>query len=335
MADAVTALLADDGDSTTEAGAETTPTTEAANGNTAAGAGKDGTETGAQAADKGSQSAADDKPGKDADKAADGTGKKADGEKATANWREEDAGENDEYLKLLSRYGSRSGVVKALYDLKQAVAQGKFQRGKPDESDAKAMAEWKKQEGIPDKPEDYKLPDEVTKHLTDADKPVLANFTEFAHAKGARPDVVSIASEWYVQQQAAAMEQQTEADSGHREETEDALRLDWQGEFKGNMTLAKRFLNESPLGVDGWAGLRDATGRLLGSNPEFLKWASDQGRERFGDSVFANPDSEKNHNSEKAEIENILKTDRARYFRDGYDKKYAALLEREEKRAKK
>jgi hypothetical protein len=237
---------------------------------------------------------------------------------------------------MLARYNSRENVAKALFDIKQLVSSGKYQRAKPeDESDAKAMAEWRKQEGIPDKPEDYKLPDEITKNLNDADKPVLDSFTEFAHSKGARPDVVSIGAEWYVQQQTAAIEAQTEADNGHREETEDALRLDWQGEYKGNMNLAKRFLADSPLGAEGWAGLRDESGRMVGSNPAFLKWASDMGREKFGDTVFANPDAEKSHNTEKEEIQNILKTDRQRYYREGWDKKYAALLEKEEKRAKK
>jgi hypothetical protein len=127
--------------------------------------------------------------------------------------RQKVTGGNEEYLKMHSslwfdrgRDQKRSSIPRSDDSL-----QGKYQRGKPeDASDAKAMAEWRKQEGIPDDPTGYKLPDEVTKHLTDADKPVLANFTEFAHSKGARPDVVSIASEWYVQQQAAAIELQTD-----------------------------------------------------------------------------------------------------------------------------
>jgi hypothetical protein len=35
------------------------------------------------------------------------------------------------------------------------------------------------------------------------------------------------------------------------------------------------------------------SGRMIGSNPAFIKWASDMGRDKFGDSVFANPDVEK------------------------------------------
>jgi hypothetical protein len=333
MTDAITTLMADDAG--TETGTETT-TTDADKGSTATDADKGSTETGTQQADKTAQAATSDGTDKAADKTTDVAGKKAEADKAAADWRVEDAAGNEERLKMLARYNSRENVTKALFDLKKELSSGRFQRVKPeDESDAKAMAEWRKQEGIPEKPEDYKLPDEITKNLSDADKPVLASFTEFAHAKGARPDVVSIGTEWYVQQQAAAAAQQTEADNGHREEAEDALRLDWQGEYKGNMNLAKRFLADSPLGADGWAGLRDASGRMVGSNPAFLKWASDMGRDKFGDSVFANPDTEKSHNTEKEEIQNILNTDRPRYYREGLDKKLAALLEKEEKRAAK
>lgn len=252
-----------------------------------------------------------------------------------ADWRQEVTGGNEEFLKTIQRYGSIQGVVKALHDTKTLIAQGKFQRAMPDATDEKAMKEWRKDQGIPEKPEDYKFTDDLTKAFTDDDKPVLSNFTEYAVKEGLPNEAVNKVAKWYVQNQAVAVERQTEADNGHREEAEDALRLDWQGEYKGNMNLAKRFLADSPLGAEGWAGLRDKDGRMVGSRSDFLKWASDQGRERFGDSVFANPDSEKSHNTEKEEIQKILNTDRPRYFREGWDKKLAALLDREEKRAAK
>jgi hypothetical protein len=100
------------------------------------------------------------------------------------------------------------------------------------------------------------------------------------------------------------------------------------------MNLAKRFLADSPLGAEGWAGLRDASGRMIGSNADFLKWAFDMGREKFGDTVFANPDSEKSLNSRKEEIQGILRTDRQRYYREKLDVEYQSILEKEQKRKK-
>jgi len=277
---------------------------------------------------------------KGTDKALDvGTGDKAgtDGKVDTTDtgsddWRVKAARGNEDVLKTLSRYKTLENALEALHNTKQAINRGEFQRAKPDGSDEKAMVAWKKEQGIPDRPEGYVLPEDATKLMTDADKPILANFTEFAHSQGARPDVVEIASRWYVKQAEEAAAQQMETDKGHKETLEDDLRGEWGPEYKANFNLAKRFLEDSPLGAKGWAGLRSDKGVLLGNDPDFMRWAANMGREKFGDSAFASPDSISRHESEKSEIEKILKTDRARYFREGWDKKYAAVLEREAKR---
>lgn len=271
-----------------------------------------------------------------ADKGDGGTGADADGDKAADigadDWRAKYSGGNKDIQKTLSRYNSLENAIKGLHATKQAIASGEFQRAKPDGTDEKALAAWKKEQGIPDKPEGYVLPEDVTKVLTDADKPVLTSWTEFAHSQGARPDVVEIGAKWYVQQMEAAAVQQMETDKGHKETLEDDLRSDWGAEYKSNFNLAKRFLEDSPLGAKGWAGLRSDKGVLLGNDPDFMRWAAEQGREKFGDSAFASPDSISRHESEKTEIENVMKTDIKRYYREGWDKKYAAVLEREEKR---
>jgi hypothetical protein len=249
------------------------------------------------------------------------------------NWREEMAGGDDDVAKAISRYGSPKGVARALREAQVAIRSGQQRLPKPDPKDEKAMAEWRKAEGIPDDPTGYKLPESVQKRLTDDDKPILSSFTEFAHTKGARQDVVDIAAEWYLDMAEAAQAKQLETDKADAESAEDALRKDWSnGEYKGNLTLASRFLEGVPgLGKE-WIGLRAPDGRLLGSIPEFISWAADQGRDRFGDVAFTNSDSERKHTARKEEIEKIIGTDE--YFEKGLDKEYAAILEKELKRKK-
>lgn len=251
------------------------------------------------------------------------------------NWRDLLTGGNEDIAKLINRYGSPANVGKALLEKEKIIRQGPAKIEKPaDAKDEKAMAEWRKAAGIPDTAEGYKLPDAVTKALTDADKPVLAQFTEFAHKKGMTPDAVAGATEWYIESQRAVVEQQAEADLSHKEETDDALRSEWSpAEYKGNFNLAKRFLDESPLGSMGWAGLRGEDGRLLGNNPDFMKWASEQGRNMFGDAVFANSDVASRHENRKKEIEKIRATDFDLYERE-YSKEYLEILETERKRKK-
>lgn len=269
----------------------------------------------------------------------DGTTDTAGDDKPSAlpdNWRELAAGGNDDLLKLLKRYGSVSGVAKALQETQATLRSGKLKRDMPDAKDEKAMAEWRKEQGIPEAPEGYKLPDTITKRLVDEDKPILASFTEFAHTKNLPAGAVEVAAEWYVNMQETAEEARRVADDQASEQAEDALRDAWaRDEFKGNMTLAKRFM-ESAAGIGAsWTEARLPDGRRIGDIPEFVQWASDQGRNHFGDTVFASADSESRHNNRKAEIEGIMKTDIDRYYSEGLDKEYSEITEREQRRARK
>lgn len=251
------------------------------------------------------------------------------------NWRELAAGEDEDALKLLKRYGSLNGVVKALSEAQKTIRAGVKRPEMPDPNDEKAMAAWRKAEGIPDTAEGYKLPEPITKRLIDADKPILANFTEFAHGKNAPPAFVEMASEWYVNMSEQAAEQQKASDATAKEAAEDALRDSWsRDEYKGNLTLAKRFLEGAGGIGDVWTEARLPDGRLLGSIPEFVQWASDMGRTAFGDVVFASTDAESRHAGRRTEIEGIMKTDINRYFKEGLDKEYNEILQRDEKRRK-
>jgi peptidoglycan hydrolase-like protein with peptidoglycan-binding domain len=261
---------------------------------------------------------------------------KTEEDKGTAlpdNWRELAAGDNEDQLKLLKRYGSLNGVVKALQEAQNTIRSGKIKRDMPDPKDEKAMAEWRKEQGIPADPTGYVLPEPVTKRLVDADKPVLSSFTEFAHTKNAPPAFVEMAAEWYVDMSERAAEAQTQADTKASEEAEDALRDAWsRDEYKGNLTLAKRFMSSAGDIGDAWTEARLPDGRRLGDIPGFVQWASDQGRNAFGDVVFSSTDAQERHESRRAEIEKTMQTDIDKYYSEGMDKEYAQILERDSKR---
>lgn len=251
------------------------------------------------------------------------------------DWRERLAAGDEDIAKIINRYGSPRAVAKALKEAKDTIRSGKLKRDMPDPSDEKAMAEWRKEQGIPDDPSGYKLPEEVTKRLSDQDKPLLAKFTEWMHSKGASNAEVARSSEWYVNLAEEMAQKQSESDAEAREATEDALRKDWaHGEYKANITLANRFLESIPGVGSDWTEARLANGQLLGSVPEFVAWASDMGREHFGDATFANSDSEQRHTARKTEIESLMKENIDKYYETGADKEYAEILEREAKRRK-
>lgn len=251
------------------------------------------------------------------------------------DWRERLAGDDEAFLRQLKRYSSPQSFAKGFKEREGLIRSGKLKRDMPDPSDEKAVAEWRKEQGIPDDPSGYVLPDEIKTRLTDADKPVLANFTEFAHKKGAPPAFVEMAAEWYTAMGEQAAAQQIEVDTSARSSAEEALRQEWpRGEYKANLTLASRYVESIPGVGKEWTEYRGPDGRRLGDNPEFIIAMADRGRETFGDSVFASPDAESRHNSRKAEIEAVLTTDRNKYYEDGLDKEYQRIIEAETKRRK-
>lgn len=251
------------------------------------------------------------------------------------NWRELAAGNDEDMLKLLKRYGSMQGVTKALKEAQATIRSGKLKRDMPDPKDEKAMAEWRKEQGIPDDPTGYKLPDSVTSRMVDADKPLLSSFTEIAHAKNLPPAAVEVAAEWYVDMMEQSEAARKEADEAAATQCDDDLRGVWsRDEYKGNKVLAKRFIESVPEIGDALTEARLPDGRRLGDIAGFVQWASDKGRQEFGDTVFASADSEARHNSRKAEIEGIMKTDIDRYHAEGLDKEYVAILDKEAKRRK-
>lgn len=250
------------------------------------------------------------------------------------DWRERMANGDEAMLKVLKRYSSPTTFAKGWKEREDLIRSGKLKAAKPDGTDEKALAEWRKENGVPDDPTGYTIPDTVKEVLVDADKPLVAAWFEDAHAAGMPQEMAAKGIEWYGKIIGQLQEQQSTADVSYREAAEDALRKEWShAEYKANTTLGARWLASTPLG-ETWADLRTPDGRRLGDNPDFMMWAADNGRQSFGDVSFATGDAERRHVARKEEIEAVMNSDINRYFHEGLDKEYAQILEKETKRAR-
>ena len=250
------------------------------------------------------------------------------------DWREKLANGDDAMLKVLKRYSSPTTFAKGWKEREDLIRSGKLKAAKPDGTDEKALAEWRKENGVPDDPTGYAIPDTVKGMLVDSDKPLVAAWFEDAHAAGMSQEMAANGVEWYGKIIGQLQEQQSAADIGYREAAEDALRKEWShAEYKANTTLGARWLASTPLG-ETWADLRTPDGRRLGDNPDFMMWAADNGRQSFGDVSFATGDAERRFTARKEEIEKIRDTDFDRYEAEGLDKEYRTIIEKEMSRSK-
>lgn len=246
------------------------------------------------------------------------------------DWREKLANGNDDAAKLLNRFRSPKGLLDKILNQEKVIRSGKIKHDMPDLEDEEAMKAWRKEQGIPDDPTGYTIPDSVKSLVTDEDKPLLASFTEWAHEKNASQDTVDLATEWYFNTVDEINEKQAATDKEAADEAVDVLRQEHGRDYRPNMQLAKRFMET--FGEDigsSWTEARLPDGRRLGDIPEFVNQAVDHGRAMFGDVSFATPDGEAAHNNRKAEIEKIRDTDFARYEREGLDKELTEITEKE------
>jgi len=242
------------------------------------------------------------------------------------DWRAKMAGDDKDTLKKLERYKAPADVAKALREAEKKLTSGKVGTADPapdGTKDPDALKVWREANGIPADPTGYELPKTVQERLTDADKPVLSSFTEFAHKANLPPNAVQVAASWYVEQQEQAFAAQVEADKKASEEVQDELRKDYGQEFRANTTMAKRFMEES--GAVDLLEARLPDGRKVGNVTSLVKSLVDIAAQKYGDVSFAGGENAARTASRKEEIEKIRDTDFARY--DGDQKLQAEYLE--------
>ena len=194
------------------------------------------------------------------------------------DWREKMAGGDAKELTRLQRFKSPVDVNNSRRELERKMSSGEVKAKLAEGATDEQVAAWRKDNGIPEKPDGYL--EKLTKGLVigDADKPVVDAFLGRVHGKNADPAVVADVLDWYYEQQAQAVASQSETDAEYRSASTAALGAEWGGEFERNIKSIKAFLDAAPPTEDGVplkSLLMDARlgdGTRLGDNPAALRW---------------------------------------------------------------
>lgn len=160
-----------------------------------------------------------------------------------SDWREQAAAGDEKLLKTLARYNSPVDGLKAVHELRTKLSSGEYKKATPapDAADAAALAEWRKENGVPDAPEAYdlKMPDGVV--IGADDKPFVDQFLKAMHERNMPAGPVKEAVAAYFSMQEKARADAIQADRAFAQETEEALRAEWGHEFLPNRNLAENF----------------------------------------------------------------------------------------------
>lgn len=253
------------------------------------------------------------------------------------DWRQRIAGTDEKLLKRLERFVEPADVVKSWRELEAQRDSGKLRPARPG-ADAKPedIAAWRKENGIPEKPEDYKL--ELPSGLVpgEEDKPLLASFLADALEAELTSAQASRVADWYYKTLDASHKAREEQDSAVRRQTEDVLRQDWGGDYRPNTNIANQTLAETyGTFAEQLVAARLPDGTLLGDHPEFIRGNAKLGRELNPAHTIVPGDSAtaaKRLADEKAAIEDRMSKDYPGYMKDAAARKrYGEILAAEEK----
>lgn len=268
-----------------------------------------------------------------------GFGKEPDGDaKPQASWpddwREKIAGGDAKFLGQLKRFTSFEAYAKSTKSLREKLSSGEYKRaGLPEDATEDEKAEWRKENGIPDKPEDYGIPEVKGHQWSEVDKTIAGDFLKDLHAAGTPKPIAEQALKWYAKFQTQQAEARADLDRQAQIEREDALRAEWgPQDYRPHIKLAKDTFQDdefiSPDLRSALAGARTADGRRLILHPDFTRFLAERGLERRGPAGLIGGEQGARMGGRIDEIKKIMSTDLDRYYNEGLDKELLELTEK-------
>ena len=256
------------------------------------------------------------------------------------NWHEAIAAGDEKLSKSLKQFKTPDALAKSYAAMRQRMSSGELRSTLPENASPEQMAEWRAENGIPENPDGYELPKVNGFEWTEDDKPALNEFLSVAHKNNIAPKAAQEMLTWYASTMAAAETQQFEADTNARVACEDALRVDWGAEYRGNIALIKRFIEtDYPGGLDAALARGDDGVRLIDST-EFAGKILAEAKERYGDATMIGGDGTSTVANKKAFYQKLMRDDREAYTNSKEpngktpQQNYLDLLEREEQMSK-
>lgn len=234
-----------------------------------------------------------------------------------SDWREQLAGGDDKRLKQLQRYSDYAAFANKAFSLEAKLSSGEYRRPLPKDATPEQVAEWRKESGLPEKAEDYKieLPNGVV--LGEADKETVAELQKFGFEKNLPPSQLNELTAWYYSRQDQLTKQQQVSDINFHEEAKDALMAEWGlKDYRQNIAAMSAVRDQMPKGLgDRILAGRTSDGKLIGDDPTFLKWFASISRELNPHATVVGTDAGK---TVDGELEQIRKTRRENP--DAYDR---------------
>lgn len=230
--------------------------------------------------------------------------------------------------KLFGRYASPEALAEAHLHLKRRLDSGEFKAALPKNPKAEELAAWRKDHGIPEKPEGYDLKD---LNIPKEDKEIVAGMVSRLHAKNASQDVVHEAVESYYAELGRQEQARSEKDEEQRLEVIDKLGAEWGGKFGSYRSRVENVLNIFPAAVrDALKSARLPDGTAMFNHPDVMRGFLAISLRDVPEGVTVpagEGDLGKSMVERYNEISKVMREDRQRYNKDAaMQKEYTGLI---------
>lgn len=197
----------------------------------------------------------------------------ADGFKWGDGWRDALAKGDEKVRARLERFATPDDIWKMNTELEKKMSSGALKTARPKDDNPEALTAWRKENGIPEKPDGYELKFDNGLVIGEEDKPVIDAFLAVAHKNDLPPSAVKDAVAWYYETAEKQTDARAEQDLKLAREAADALRTTFGTDYRPNMNAMQSFLDLAPAGLkDKLLHGRLADGTPVGSSPEAIQW---------------------------------------------------------------
>jgi hypothetical protein len=186
-----------------------------------------------------------------------------------------DEKERAKFLERLNRFPSKAEMAKTIREQDKLFASGKVKPALSEKPTETELAQYRKDNGIPETPDKYldalKLEDGLV--IGDDDKPLLEIALKAAHAENLTPRQVSamVNAKYKADEQAAAdfVINQTRL----KQQTTDALNQEWGAEYRPTINSIANLISTAPNGVGEMLGKAVLpNGDVALNNIDVLRW---------------------------------------------------------------
>lgn len=236
------------------------------------------------------------------------------------NWRENFSRGDEKRLNVAKRYASPEAAFDALVAAQDRIRSGQVGSPFPKDGTPEQQAEWRKTNGVPDDPKGYDLKFDSGLVIGDEDKETIEGFLQVAHQKNMQPEVAKDVIEWYYKGLEEQKEKRSELDEQQKTAGIDELNIEWGKDYRANINRVGNMLSYFPETVrEALQSARMPDGTAVFNHPDVLRGFVQMALEVDPASTLVpngSGDPMKGVEEEMAEIEKVMRENRAKYDAD-------------------